>query len=80
MLTVGLGKILQLLTSGDIDAQIRAVKVVANLAAEGTYRVHFFATVCAKSLPFSMSGVVSQLTLCMPIYRTYIGCWLSEFY
>ncbi|KAF7147114.1 hypothetical protein RHSIM_Rhsim03G0115900 [Rhododendron simsii] len=31
---VGLGKILQLLTSGDIDAQIRAVKVVANLAAE----------------------------------------------
>ncbi|KAI8563623.1 hypothetical protein RHMOL_Rhmol03G0123900 [Rhododendron molle] len=34
MLTVGLGKILQLLTSRDIDAQIRAVKVVANLAAE----------------------------------------------
>ncbi|XP_058204584.1 kinesin-like protein KIN-UC isoform X11 [Rhododendron vialii] len=31
---VGLGKILQLLTSGDINAQIRAVKVVANLAAE----------------------------------------------
>ncbi|PSR92994.1 Kinesin-like protein [Actinidia chinensis var. chinensis] len=31
---VGLEKILQLLTSGDIDVQIHAVKVVANLAAE----------------------------------------------
>ncbi|KAH7855447.1 hypothetical protein Vadar_024976 [Vaccinium darrowii] len=31
---VGLEKFLQLFTSGDIDVQIRAVKVVANLAAE----------------------------------------------
>ncbi|KAI8017661.1 Kinesin-like protein KIN-UA [Camellia lanceoleosa] len=34
VLPVGLEKILQLLTSGDIDVQIHAGKVVANLAAE----------------------------------------------
>ncbi|KAK6136196.1 hypothetical protein DH2020_030087 [Rehmannia glutinosa] len=34
--TVGLQKILSLLESGDIDVQIHAVKVVANLAAEDT--------------------------------------------
>ncbi|XP_028112430.1 kinesin-like protein KIN-UA [Camellia sinensis] len=34
VLPVGLEKILQLLTSGDIDVQIHVVKVVANLAAE----------------------------------------------
>jgi len=33
---VGLEKILALLASEDIDVQIHAVKVVANLAAEGT--------------------------------------------
>lgn len=33
--TVGLQKILQLLTSEDSDVQVHAVKVVANLAAEG---------------------------------------------
>lgn len=33
--SVGLQKILQLLTSEDPDVQIHAVKVVANLAAEG---------------------------------------------
>lgn len=33
---VGLPKILQLLMSEDLDVQIHAVKVVANLAAEGT--------------------------------------------
>lgn len=32
---VGLPKIVQLLTSEDPDVQIHAVKVVANLAAEG---------------------------------------------
>lgn len=32
---MGLQKILSLLTSGDIDVQIHAVKVIANLAAEG---------------------------------------------
>lgn len=32
---VGLQKILALLTSGELDVQIHAVKVVANLAAEG---------------------------------------------
>ncbi|KAL7224220.1 hypothetical protein ACSBR1_025645 [Camellia fascicularis] len=35
---LGLKKILQLLTSGDINVQIHAVKVVANLAAEGHIR------------------------------------------
>lgn len=35
MNSVGLQKILQLLTSEDSDVQIHAVKVVANLAAEG---------------------------------------------
>lgn len=32
---VGLQKILSLLESGDLDVQTHAVKVVANLAAEG---------------------------------------------
>lgn len=36
-LPVGLQKILALLTSSDIDVQIHAVKVIANLAAEGTW-------------------------------------------
>ena len=35
ILPVGLQKILALLTSEDLDVQIHAVKVVANLAAEG---------------------------------------------
>ena len=35
--SVGLQKILQLLTSEDQDVQIHAVKVVANLAAEGAF-------------------------------------------
>lgn len=34
---VGLQKILQLLTSTDSDVQVHAVKVVANLAAEGVH-------------------------------------------
>ena len=34
---VGLQKILQLLTSEDTDVQVHAVKVVANLAAEGVH-------------------------------------------
>lgn len=34
---VGLQKILQLLTSEDSDVQVHAVKVVANLAAEGVH-------------------------------------------
>lgn len=38
---VGLQKILSLLQSGDLDVQIHAVKVVANLAAEGMYRLIF---------------------------------------
>lgn len=38
-ISVGLQKILQLLTSEDPDVQIHAVKVVANLAAEGV--LHF---------------------------------------
>lgn len=33
---VGFGKILGLLSSEDSDVQIQAVKLVANLAAEGT--------------------------------------------
>lgn len=37
MNSVGLQKILQLLTSEDSDVQTHAVKVVANLAAEGTH-------------------------------------------
>ncbi|GMQ09885.1 hypothetical protein CsSME_00053106 [Camellia sinensis var. sinensis] len=35
-ISVGLEKILQLLTSGDINVQIHDVKVVANIVAEGT--------------------------------------------
>lgn len=34
---MGLQKILALLTSSEIDVQIHAVKVIANLAAEGTW-------------------------------------------
>lgn len=40
--TVGLQKILSLLESGDEDVQIHAVKVVANLAAEGIYLCDFY--------------------------------------
>lgn len=39
---VGLQKILSLLESGDLDVQTHAVKVVANLAAEGTLRKRAF--------------------------------------
>lgn len=46
--SVGLQKILALLTSSDIDVQIHAVKVIANLAAEGTWLLLLstFSTVC----------------------------------
>lgn len=38
LLSVGLQKILSLLTCDELDVQIHAVKVVANLAAEGMYK------------------------------------------
>lgn len=37
--TVGLHKILSLLESEDVDVRVHAVKVVANLAAEGLSRL-----------------------------------------
>ncbi len=37
---MGLHKILSLLESEDVDVRVHAVKVVANLAAEGCYK-HF---------------------------------------
>ena len=39
--SVGLQKIIQLLTSEDSDVQIHAVKVIANLAAEGRVQYAF---------------------------------------
>lgn len=39
VLTVGLQKILSLLEAEDADVRIHAVKVVANLAAEGAFRL-----------------------------------------
>jgi len=40
--TVGLQKILSLLEAEDADVRIHAVKVVANLAAEGCFTSFFF--------------------------------------
>jgi len=40
--TVGLQKILSLLEAEDADVRIHAVKVVANLAAEGCFTCLFF--------------------------------------
>lgn len=40
-ISVGLQKILQLLTSEDLDIQIHAVKLVANLAAEGAIHLPY---------------------------------------
>ena len=45
--TVGLQKILQLLTSEESDVQVHAVKVVANLAAEGAPHLPIIST-CLK--------------------------------
>lgn len=49
-MTVGLQKILSLLEAEDYDVRIHAVKVVANLAAEGTkkhYNVHWRSAIIA---------------------------------
>ena len=42
MPTVGLQKILSLLEADDADVRIHAVKVVANLAAEGNFLLVLF--------------------------------------
>ena len=56
LLVVGLHKILSLLESDDPNVRIHAVKVVANLAAEGN--LHFK---CHHIFPFCESGLSSML-------------------
>lgn len=57
--TVGLQKILQLLESDDANIRIHAVKVVANLAAEGKLCINF----CGFSIFYfcSRSSIVDLL-------------------
>ena len=50
-LTVGLQKILSLLESDDLNVRIHAVKVVANLAAEGGLRFSKTSNNVTSSLP-----------------------------
>lgn len=63
-ITVGLHKILSLLESEDATVQIHAVKVVANLAAEG----NLFSTQSSQvQKAKSSDGIFSPL----PLYMTY---------
>lgn len=63
---MGLQKILSLLEAEDYDVRIHAVKVVANLAAEGTkkhYNVHWRSAIIA----FTVLSLLFQVTV---IYLT----------
>ncbi|KAK4385640.1 Kinesin-like protein KIN-UC [Sesamum angolense] len=60
---VGLQKILSLLQSEDLDVQIHAVKVVANLAAEGMF---------TGQLTFELSAYVCFKVLSSPEEGTYL--------
>lgn len=69
-ITVGLHKILSLLESDDATVRIHAVKVVANLAAEG----NLFSTQTSQvQKAKSCDGIFSRL----PLYLTY---WKKEVY
>lgn len=54
---VGLHKILSLLESEDVDVRVHAVKVVANLAAEGKVTKQQFSTVSIASQCASFSSL-----------------------
>lgn len=60
MTSVGIQKILQLIKSEDLEVQIQAVKVVANLAAEGA----------VSSLSLSLLACVNSLQISIPSTTT----------
>lgn len=60
ILIVGLQKILSLLEAEDADVRIHAVKVVANLAAEGVYTsLHYYSVVSLAHSEFPCQIVLA---------------------